>query len=185
MPTTTKLLQRSHSQCLSFAVLAILGLIFTINSSSRCTTCAFSPISPRLSSTMTTRMMYGRVLEVATARSTSRRHCYYRPHQHKNNHHAYFRRHSTSTTPCTMTIADTPLGTIKEGSLLLDGLDVFSVPASGDSHPLTVYGIQSTIHPKPDDHILLMLHGRTWSSVPVYHCWGDRKMLPEEWNLDP
>jgi pimeloyl-ACP methyl ester carboxylesterase len=71
-----------------------------------------------------------------------------------------------------MTIADTPLGTIKEGSLLLDGLDVFSVPASGDSHPLTVYGIQSTIHPKPDDHILLMLHGRTWSSVPVYHLLG-------------
>jgi alpha-beta hydrolase superfamily lysophospholipase len=69
-----------------------------------------------------------------------------------------------------MTIADTPLGT-KEGSLLLDGLDLYSVPACGDDHPLTVYGIQSS-DPKPDDHVLLMLHGRTWSSVPVYHLLG-------------
>ena len=69
-----------------------------------------------------------------------------------------------------MTIADTPLGT-EEGSLLLDGLDVYSVPASGDDHPLTVYGISSD-NPQPDDHVLLMLHGRTWSSVPVYHLLG-------------
>lgn len=69
-----------------------------------------------------------------------------------------------------MTIADTPLGT-EEGNFLLDGLDVFSVSAKGDDHPLTVYGIDSS-EPKADDNILLMLHGRTWSSVPVYHLMG-------------
>jgi pimeloyl-ACP methyl ester carboxylesterase len=65
------------------------------------------------------------------------------------------------------------LGT-KEGALLLDGLDVYSVPASGDRHPLSVYGIASS-EPKEDDNILLMLHGRTWSSVPVYHLLGGPK----------
>jgi pimeloyl-ACP methyl ester carboxylesterase len=80
-----------------------------------------------------------------------------------------FRYHS-STTACQLTIADTPLGT-KEGRLLLDGLDVYSVPAREDNHPLTVFGIESS-NPQPDDHILLMLHGRTWSSVPVYHLLG-------------
>lgn len=69
-----------------------------------------------------------------------------------------------------MTIADTPLGTTK-GSELLDGLDVYSVPSSDDQHPLSVYGIQSS-DPKETDNVLLMLHGRTWSSVPVYHLLG-------------
>lgn len=73
-----------------------------------------------------------------------------------------------------MSIADTPLGT-EEGSLLLDGLEVFSVPASGDNHPLTVYGMNSSKPPQPEDHILLLLHGRTWSSVPVYHLLGGPK----------
>ena len=77
----------------------------------------------------------------------------------------------TKAGPCKMTIADTPLGTTKEGSLLLDGLDVYSVPAKGDDHPLTVYGIDSE-KPSSDDIIVLMLHGRTWSSVPVYHLLG-------------
>jgi hypothetical protein len=72
-----------------------------------------------------------------------------------------------------MTIADTPLGTEK-GAFLLDGLDVYSVPAKGDKHPLSVYGIDSS-EPKPDDNILLMLSGRTWSSVPVYHLMGGPK----------
>lgn len=71
---------------------------------------------------------------------------------------------------CKMTIDDTPLGT-EEGKFLLDGLDVYSVAAKGDNHPLTVYGINSS-EPKPEDNILLMLHGRTWSSVPVYHLMG-------------
>jgi pimeloyl-ACP methyl ester carboxylesterase len=74
------------------------------------------------------------------------------------------------TSVCQMTIADTPLGT-DEGAKLLDGLDVYTVPAKGDQHPLTVYGIHSS-EPSPDDNILLLLHGRTWSSVPVYHLLG-------------
>ena len=78
---------------------------------------------------------------------------------------------STSAGPCKMTIEDTPLGTTKEGALLLDGLDVYSVPAKGDDHPLTVYGIESE-NPTKDDIVVLMLHGRTWSSVPVYHLLG-------------
>jgi pimeloyl-ACP methyl ester carboxylesterase len=72
-----------------------------------------------------------------------------------------------------MTIADTPLGT-KQGSELLDGLDVYSVQASGDQHPLSVYGIESS-DPKEDHNVLLMLHGRTWSSIPVYHLLGGPK----------
>ena len=72
-------------------------------------------------------------------------------------------------------ITNSPLGT-EEGSLLLDGLDVYSVPASGDGHPLTVYGIgDDESEPTDEDHILLMLHGRTWSSVPVYHLLGGPK----------
>ena len=71
-----------------------------------------------------------------------------------------------------MNITDTPLGGEK-GSLLLDGLDVYTVAASGDGHPLTVYGIgDEDSEPTDEDHILLMLHGRTWSSVPVYHLLG-------------
>ena len=71
-----------------------------------------------------------------------------------------------------MTIADTSLGS-EEGSLLLDGLDVFTVPSREDGHPLTVYGIgDECAKPRSDDHVLLMLHGRTWSSVPVYHLLG-------------
>jgi hypothetical protein len=77
------------------------------------------------------------------------------------------------STASKMTIADTPLGT-EEGKFLLDGLDVYSVPAKGDKHPISVYGIDSS-EPKPDDNILLMLSGRTWSSVPVYHLMGGPK----------
>jgi pimeloyl-ACP methyl ester carboxylesterase len=77
-----------------------------------------------------------------------------------------------------MTIADTALGNCAAGEALLDGLDVYTVPASGDNHPLTVYSIdsenpiQSTHN---DDHgvrPILLLHGRTWSSIPVYHLMG-------------
>lgn len=81
---------------------------------------------------------------------------------------------------CKMTIADTALGTEK-GAYLLDGLDVYSVPASGDHHPLTVYGRQQDINglnknqESDGTNILLMLHGRTWSSVPVYHLLGGPK----------
>eukprot|EP00548_Thalassiothrix_antarctica_P014097 CAMPEP_0194171920 /NCGR_PEP_ID=MMETSP0154-20130528/6486_1 /TAXON_ID=1049557 /ORGANISM="Thalassiothrix antarctica, Strain L6-D1" /LENGTH=94 /DNA_ID=CAMNT_0038884441 /DNA_START=56 /DNA_END=337 /DNA_ORIENTATION=+ len=46
-----------------------------------------------------------------------------------------------SKTKCYLTIADTPLGKHAAGSALLDGLDVFTVNASGDDHPLSVFGI--------------------------------------------
>lgn len=82
-----------------------------------------------------------------------------------------------SETKCAMTIADTALGNTVAGKTLLDGLDVYTVPASGDNHPLAVYGIESEDPSKirTDSHDvrpILLLHGRTWSSVPVYHLLG-------------
>jgi pimeloyl-ACP methyl ester carboxylesterase len=70
---------------------------------------------------------------------------------------------------------ETPLAT--KGKHLLEGLDVYSVKASDDGHPLAVYGIssQSPQQPKASSRgerevrPILLLHGRTWSSVPVYH----------------
>jgi pimeloyl-ACP methyl ester carboxylesterase len=89
------------------------------------------------------------------------------------------KQHFGSTTPKStaraMSIADTPMGKSKAGALLLDGLEIFNVPANGDGHPLTVYGIQDKHEPRvpsKDDTVVLMLHGRTWSSVPVYHLLG-------------
>lgn len=72
-----------------------------------------------------------------------------------------------------LSIKNTPLGTSK-GNTLLDGLDVFSVPASGDGHPLAVYGINSSSGIEKDSKRspILLLHGRTWSSIPVYHLLG-------------
>lgn len=69
---------------------------------------------------------------------------------------------------------------------LLDGLDHYTVHCSEDGHPLSVYGIASadplnvqsnkdpTTSPKKLKPILL-LHGRTWSSVPVFHLLGGPK----------
>jgi len=79
-------------------------------------------------------------------------------------------------------IADTNLLSSEAGSDLLDGLDVYTVPASGDDHPLTVYGIDSET-PKMLSEAdassnlrpVLLLHGRTWSCVPVYHLLGGPK----------
>lgn len=72
-----------------------------------------------------------------------------------------------------LSIQNTSLGS-EEGQLLLDGLDVYSVPASGDDHPLAVYGINSSAEKKDDGKRppILLLHGRTWSSIPVYHLLG-------------
>jgi len=73
---------------------------------------------------------------------------------------------------------------------LLDGLDVYTIPAMGDAHELKVYGIQSKLENSNDDsqrhrhdescsdrtksqrRPILLLHGRTWSAVPVYHLLG-------------
>jgi pimeloyl-ACP methyl ester carboxylesterase len=74
------------------------------------------------------------------------------------------------------TFEETPLG--KNGKHLMDGLDHYIVPAVDDGHPLSVYGIDSAV-PKTkttsnnhDVKPILLLHGRTWSSVPVYHLLG-------------
>ena len=82
-------------------------------------------------------------------------------------------------TKCAMTFADTVLGSTVDGKALLDGLDVYTVPACGDHHPLSVYGIKSEYPAqaigRSDSHDvrpILLLHGRTWSSVPVYHLLG-------------
>ena len=60
---------------------------------------------------------------------------------------------------------------ILPASLLAD-LKLHTVPASTDSHPLTVFSLQSTESSLDDSEKvpILLLHGRTWSSLPVYHC---------------
>jgi hypothetical protein len=77
-----------------------------------------------------------------------------------------------STTRFSSSTADksfesTQLG--QKGAHLFDGLDVYSVKAKGDDHPLAVYGIQSTepvqYQEDPSLRPILLLHGRTWSSV--------------------
>jgi pimeloyl-ACP methyl ester carboxylesterase len=71
---------------------------------------------------------------------------------------------------------DTLLG--KNGIHLLEGLDRYAVPAEQDGHPLAVYGINSTDPIQSNESNrrnltpILLLHGRTWSSVPVYHLLG-------------
>lgn len=69
-------------------------------------------------------------------------------------------------------IAETPL--FKDAPHLLNGLDTYSIQAE-DGHPLSIYGIQSNVtelecNRKP----ILLLHGRTWSAVPVYHLLGGK-----------
>lgn len=81
-------------------------------------------------------------------------------------------------------MANTPLGR-PEAASLLRGLKVHEVPAEDDGHPLTVYGIDngsddgddtmsSGVGKKKKRKVqpVLLLHGRTWSSVPVYHLLG-------------
>jgi len=69
------------------------------------------------------------------------------------------------------------------GASFLQGLDIHTVQAEDDGHPLAVYTIR-----QPDNEInsetgngssennktpVLLLHGRTWSSLPVYHLIGE------------
>jgi len=89
---------------------------------------------------------------------------------------------STATTPVSPAaplFEDTPLSGAKAASLLR-GLDAFTVSAEDDHHPIAVYTIsQNDVDAKNDDigsknerTPLLLLHGRTWSSLPVYHLMG-------------
>ncbi|KAL7471015.1 hypothetical protein ACHAXS_013530 [Conticribra weissflogii] len=74
---------------------------------------------------------------------------------------------------------DTPLSGAKAASLLRR-LDAFSVMADDDHHPIAVYTISQNDDDAKDEAIgnkkertpLLLLHGRTWSSLPVYHLMG-------------
>ena len=70
-------------------------------------------------------------------------------------------------------------------SSLLKGLDIHTVLAEDDGHPLAVYTIQqhdidNNIEDDGRNMIdnsiripVLLLHGRTWSSLPVYHLIGE------------
>jgi pimeloyl-ACP methyl ester carboxylesterase len=76
-----------------------------------------------------------------------------------------------------ISIADTPLGS-SPGSDLLNGLDIYEVCAN-DGHPISVYGLHSKKLENDQDATkeqtrrpILLLHGRTWSAVPVYHLLG-------------
>jgi len=74
-------------------------------------------------------------------------------------------------------------------SPLLSGLDLYEVNAD-DNHPLSVYGIHSNNvkeahHDSPEAQpmtrkTILLLHGRTWSSVPVFHLLGGKKDVSHE-----
>jgi pimeloyl-ACP methyl ester carboxylesterase len=97
-----------------------------------------------------------------------------------SNRHLDKRMKRTIATTSSLSIADTALGKGSEAAALLDGLEVYTVPSLADRHPLTVYGMKpgnttdsvpngNTIHRRRP---ILLLHGRTWSSVPVYHLLG-------------
>lgn len=94
-----------------------------------------------------------------------------------------FSTHQEVTDADKQLVAQTPL--FRDAPHLLNGLDTYTIKAE-DGHPISVYGIHSkesdtssssdsndnddnaSKHRRP----ILMLHGRTWSSVPVYHLLG-------------
>jgi pimeloyl-ACP methyl ester carboxylesterase len=58
----------------------------------------------------------------------------------------------------------------------LKGLEIITVPAEDDGHPLAVYTIpKDGGNDRQQRTPVLLLHGRTWSSVPVYHLVGGLK----------
>jgi len=84
----------------------------------------------------------------------------------------------SSNTSCA--IENTPLDSPK-GSTLLQGLDIHTVHSEEDGHPLAVYTMRNNDNESLDyDNSVskrrrtpvLLLHGRTWSSLPVYHLTG-------------
>ena len=75
----------------------------------------------------------------------------------------------------TVAMSQTPLGK-ESASHLLKGLDVYTIYSDDErKHPLSLYGINSkdiTSGDNQNRRPILLLHGRTWSSVPVYHLLG-------------
>lgn len=69
------------------------------------------------------------------------------------------------------------------GASFLHGLDIHTVQAEDDGHPLAVYTIRQSDNENNSDNgnggggnnkiPVLLLHGRTWSSLPVYHLIGE------------
>lgn len=69
---------------------------------------------------------------------------------------------------------------IEQRESLLKGLEINSVPAEDDGHPLAVYTVANNggdVATQQKRTPVLLLHGRTWSSVPVYHLVGGRQEL--------
>ena len=105
----------------------------------------------------------------------------------QNHHHSllqskFLRRHFSAASSSSAT----PIDTAHAGHLLLKGLDVHTVSSEMDGHPLAVYTVQKQEQDDDDDDSsssprnenrtpLLLLHGRTWSSVPVYHLVGEEE----------
>ena len=84
---------------------------------------------------------------------------------------------SPSTLSATCAIENTPLDS-PNGTSLLKGLDIHTVHAEDDGHPLAVYTMKDDAENSNDTQQqrqrtpVLLLHGRTWSSLPVYHLIG-------------
>ena len=89
--------------------------------------------------------------------------------------------HPSTTTSCA--IENTPLDSPK-GATLLQGLDIHIVHSEDDGHPLAVYTMRNNDNNESLDYDnsvskqrrtpVLLLHGRTWSSLPVYHLTGQQ-----------
>ena len=82
---------------------------------------------------------------------------------------------SSTSLSATCAIENTPLDSAS-GASLLNGLDVHTVHAEDDGHPLAVYTMKDDAENNDTKQKqrtpVLLLHGRTWSSLPVYHLIG-------------
>ena len=88
-------------------------------------------------------------------------------------------------------VDDTPLD-CQAGAALLRGLEVHTVPAADDGHPLAVYTVREEEEEDDDEDAarerrrrvpVLLLHGQTWSSVAVYHLAGGGGDMGEDRSL--
>jgi pimeloyl-ACP methyl ester carboxylesterase len=105
-----------------------------------------------------------------------------------------FRRHFSASSSSSSSSSETPIDTAHAGHSLLKGLDVHTVSSEMDGHPLAVYTIQQQQQNDDDDSKssssasnnsnnrtpVLLLHGRTWSSVPVYHLVGENNSIDHD-----
>ena len=80
-------------------------------------------------------------------------------------------------------LSQTPLGK-DSASHLLNGLDVYTIYSKEEqNHPLSLYGLHSTEEHAQEIRYrrpILLLHGRTWSSVPVYHLLGGQEQAQKD-----